>query len=162
LFLRGPGSGWPPWRSRLTFIVAFAVTGALAMLPVLLDANVSAFWHDTIVYQARRQTPFSVWGLWGGLGFEQHLVEGGVIALALIVAVVPRERGLVEIAALAAAVLIGLQLSGSYWLYSYIVWFFPGVAVAVFATHPVRAEASVTEPAPRPARWRSPALVRSL
>jgi hypothetical protein len=162
LFLRGPGSGWPPRRSQATFILAFAATGVLAMLPVLLNDNLSAFWHDTIVYQAHRQTPFSAWGLWGGLGLEQHLVQGAVIALALIVAVVPRQRALVEIAALAAAVLIGLQLAGSYWLYSYIVWFFPGVVVAVFGTHPGRAEAPVTELAPGPARWRSPALARSL
>ncbi len=86
----------------------------------------SAFWHDTIVYQAQRRR-HSRSGVCGAAsGFEQHLVEGAAIALALIVAVVPRERGLVEIAALAAAVLIALQMAGSYWLYSYIVWFFPG------------------------------------
>jgi hypothetical protein len=162
LFLRGPGTGWPSRRTRLKFIAAFAATGILAMLPVLLGSNWSAFWHDTIVYQAHRQTPFSVWGLWGGLDFEQHLLQGAVIALALIVAVVPRERGLVEIAALAGAVLIAIQLAGSYWLYSYIVWFFPAVAVAVFGVHPGRAQEPVTELAPGPARWRSPALARSL
>jgi hypothetical protein len=40
------------------------------------------------------------------------------------------------VAALGAAILIALQLSAGYWLYSYIVWFFPFVAVAVFGCFP--------------------------
>ena len=108
------------------------------MLPVLLGDNLGAFWHDTIVYQADRTSPFSIWGLWGGLSFEQHLVQGATVALAIVVAFVPRRRGVVEVAALAAAVLIALQLSASYWLYSYIVWFFPLVAIALFGSFPSR------------------------
>jgi hypothetical protein len=162
LFLRGTGGAWPPWRSRIAFLLAFALTLVAAMLPVLLDGNLHAFWHDTIVYQAKRSTPFSVWGLWGGLGFEHHLVEGATIALALIVAVVPRERGLIEMAALAGAIVIALQLSGSYWLYSYIVWFFPPVAVALFGAATARVGETVSERVLEPARWPSPALARSL
>jgi hypothetical protein len=162
LFLRGLGEGWPRRRSVLVCLVAFAITLVLAMLPVLLDANLHAFWRDTFVYQAQRSTPFSVWGLWGGLGFVQHLVEGAAVGLALLVAVVPRKRGLVEIAALTGAVLIALQLAGSYWLYSYIVWFFPAVVVAVLGAFPATVAEPVTEPAPGPVRWRSPALARSL
>ena len=60
------------------------------------------------------------------------------MALALVVAFVPRRRTVVEVAALGAAVLIALQISANYWLYSYIVWFFPLVAVALFAAHPER------------------------
>ena len=51
---------------------------------------------------------------------------------------VPSRRGVVEVAALGAAVLIALQLTVNYWLYPYIVWFFPLVAVAIFASHPRR------------------------
>jgi hypothetical protein len=162
LLWRGTGDGWPRRRASLGFIAAFVATLVVAMLPVLLDDNWRAFWHDTIVYQAQRTTPFSVWGLWGGLGFEQHLVAGAAIALALIVAVIPRRRGLVEMAALAGAVLIALQLAGGYWLYSYIMWFFPAVAVAVFGASPARVGEMVTEQARGPARWPSPALARSL
>ncbi len=162
LWLRGPGSAWPRRGAVITYTVAFALTLVVAMLPVLLGHNLHAFWQDTVVYQANRVTPFSVWGLWGGLSLEQHLVEGGVVALALIVAVVPRRRGLVEIAALAGAVLIALQLSAGYWLYSYVVWFFPVVAVALFGVFPARADERVTELAPGLVRWHSPALARSL
>src|SRR5581483_9300438 len=114
------------------FIVAFGLTVFVCMLPVVLNGDLSFFWRDSISYQASRVAPFSIWGLWGGLGLVQHLVQGAAVALALAVAVVPSRRGLVEVAALGAAVLIALQLTVNYWLYAYIVWFFPLVAVAIF------------------------------
>jgi hypothetical protein len=43
-----------------------------------------------------------------------------------------------EVAALGAAILIALQLVANYWLYSYIVWFFPLVIVAMFGAYPSR------------------------
>jgi hypothetical protein len=58
------------------------------------------------------------------------------VALAIGVMFVPRRRGLIEVAALGAAVLIAIQLGAGYWLYSYIVWFFPLVAVALFGSFP--------------------------
>jgi hypothetical protein len=135
LFLRGAG-GRAGWRPAALYVLAYAVTIGLCMLPVLLDHNLHAFWRDTISYQSDRQTPFSIWGLWGGLDLEQHLAEGAAVGLALGVALVPRRRGLVEVAALGGAVLIALQLTANYWLYSYIVWFFPLVIVALLAAYP--------------------------
>jgi hypothetical protein len=161
LLLRGPGRTWPPKRSLVAYVLAYAATLAVAMLPVLIENNFAAFWHDSIAYQATRTSPFSVWGLWGGLSVEQHLVEGAVVGLAIMVAFVPRARGPIEIAALGAAIVIGLQLAASYWLYSYIVWFYPLVAVAVFGFFPPRRDQPLTAPAPEPARLRSPALVHS-
>ena len=143
LLLRGVDP--PPTRREIArYAVAFAVTAVVVMLPVILDSNWHAFWHDTISYQAGRTSPFSIWGLWGGLGIEQHLVQGATVALALAVMVVPRRRGLVEVAALGAAVLIALQLGAGYWLYSYIVWFFPFVAVALFGSFPSELEHALT------------------
>jgi len=136
LLARGVGPGWPRRRALAAFAVAYAATLLVAILPVLLGDNLHALWHDSIAYQAARVSPFSVWGLWGGLGFEQQLVEAAVVALAIGCAFVPRRRGTIEIAALGGAVLIALQLTANYWLYSYIVWFFPLVAVAVFASFP--------------------------
>jgi hypothetical protein len=139
LLLRGIDP--PPTRREIArYAVAFAVTAVVVMLPVILDNNWHAFWHDTISYQAGRTSPFSIWGLWGGLGIEQHLVQGATVALALAVMVVPRRRGLIEVAALGAAILIALQLGAGYWLYSYIVWFFPFVAVALFGSFPSELE----------------------
>jgi hypothetical protein len=118
------------------FGVAFAVAAVLTMLPVLLKHDLSAFWHDSILYQSDRTTPFSVWGLWGGLGWLQSLFQGAVIALALGVAILPSRRTLVDVAALGAGVLIALQLTLNYWLYPYIVWFLPLALVALVASHP--------------------------
>ena len=165
LFLRGQGNAWPRRSALVRYVVAYALTLLIAMLPVLLDGNLRAFWHDSIVYQANRVSPFSVWGLWGGLSLEQHLVQGGAIALAIMVAFVPRKRGLVEIAALAAAVIIAIQLAASYWLYSYIVWFCPMVLVALFGSFPAREPGRLSElPArlPAPPRSTSPALAGRL
>jgi hypothetical protein len=135
LLLRGVD---PPPRRRqiVAYVLAYAICIVVMMLPVLLDDNLHAFWHDTIAYQAGRTSPFSIWGLWGGLGAEQHLVQGATVALAIAVMFVPARRGLIEVAALGAAILIALQLGAGYWLYSYIVWFFPLVAVAMFGSFP--------------------------
>jgi hypothetical protein len=150
LLLRGVDPP-PGRRAVVSYVLAFALTVVVVMLPVLVGGNLHAFWHDSIAYQAGRTSPFSVWGLWGGLGVEQHLVQGGVVALALALMVVPRRRGLVEVAALGAAILIALQLAAAYWLYSYIVWFYPLVAVAMFAGFPSELgralEAAVDRPA---------------
>jgi hypothetical protein len=136
LFLRGVGDRPPRRREVCWYLGAFVLTVVVVMLPVILDNNWHAFWRDTIAYQAGRTSPFSIWGLWGGLGLEQHLVQGATVALGVAVLFVPRRRGAIEVAALAGAILIALQLSAGYWLYSYIVWFFPMVAVAIFGSFP--------------------------
>jgi hypothetical protein len=135
LMLRGTGR--PPREVKAAIcIVAFAVTVFLVLQPVLLNGDLDFFWHDSILYQADRVTPFSIWGLWGGLGVIQHLFEGAVAVLAVLLAFVPKRRGPVEVAALGAAILIALQLTANYWLYPYILWFFPLVAVAILAGQP--------------------------
>ena len=139
LLLRGIDP--PPGRRQVArYVVGFALTVVVVMLPVILHDNWHAFWHDTIAYQAGRTSPFSIWGLWGGLGVEQHLVQGATVAFALAVMFVPGRRGYVEVAALGAAILIALQLGAGYWLYSYIVWFFPFVIVALFGSFPTQLE----------------------
>jgi hypothetical protein len=148
LFLRGTGR-WPTKRSVLWFLLAFALTALVAMLPVLLHDNWRAFWHDTIRYQSQRGSPFSIWGLWGGLGVEQHLVQGAAAALALAVAFLPRgTRTPLQVAALAAAVLIAVQLGVTHWFYLYIVWFCPLVLVALLGRYPegMRAREPHAEP----------------
>jgi hypothetical protein len=135
LLLRGVDPP-PSRRAVVGYVVAYALTAVVVMLPVLLGDNLHAFWHDTIAYQASRLSPFSIWGLYGGLGIEQRLFQGATVALALAVIVVPRRRGVVEVAALAAAVIIALQLAASYWLYSYIVWFYAPLVVGLFGSFP--------------------------
>jgi len=142
LLLRGVGPP-PDRRVVVRYVLAYALTVVVVMLPVLLDHNLRAFWHDTIAYQASRTSPFSIWGLYGGLGVEQHLFQGATAALALGVMVIPERRGLIEVAALAVAVIIALQLAASYWLYSYIVWFYAPLVVALFGSFPSELEHAV-------------------
>jgi hypothetical protein len=144
LLLRGVGR--PRERSLAAFIVAIGATVFVCMLPVLLNHDLGPFWHDSIKYQSDRFTPFSVWGLWGGLGGVQHVLQGGVISLALLFAFFPERRGVVEVAALGAALLVALQMIGNYWLYPYISWFYPLVIVALLAARP--APDAPAEPVP--------------
>ncbi len=135
LFLRGTGRR-PTERAAAIYIVVFGLVVFAALQPVLLNGDLDYFWHDSVVYQASRVTPFSIWGLWGELGPVHPLLELVVVAMAGLLAFIPARRGPVEVAALAAAVLIALQLTANYWLYPYILWFFPLVMVALFAGHP--------------------------
>ena len=138
LLLRGVGDRPPRPRSIAAFIAAFSASAVIVVLPVLLHHDLTYLWRDSVEYQSNRVTPFSVWGLWGGLTTVQNLLQGAVIALALGVALLPARRGLTEVAALGAAILCALQITLNYWLYPYIVWFFPLVIVALVAAHPER------------------------
>ena len=111
------------------------------MAPVFLTHDWYWFWHDTVVYQANRPAPFSIWGLWGGfyetLSMPEHIVLGLAVLLGLAAPFWPRgERTMVEVAALGAAIIICMQLGITYWFYLYVVWFFPLVVVALVLAHP--------------------------
>jgi hypothetical protein len=126
------GLGGLPWRARLrraaAFAAAFAVVAALAL--ALTAGDLGAFWERTIAFQADRGAPFSIWGLYG-LDTLQVVAQGAAVVFALAVAVVPRRDDLIGLAALAAAVLIALQLAANYWFFLYVVWFLPLVLLAV-------------------------------
>jgi hypothetical protein len=66
-----------------------------------------------------------------------------------------------QVAAFGAAVLIALQLTVNYWLYPYIIWFFPLVLVALFASHPEPGQRlyAAWDPVDEPASEPSPAPV---
>ncbi len=144
LLLRGTGP-WPRKRSVFVSLLAFAAVAGLAMLPVLLDHNLQRFWHDSVVYQANRPSPFSIWGLWGAKG-AQRAVQVLTVLLALGAAFVPRRRGLLEVASLAAAIMLAVELSLTHWFYLYIVWFLPPLLLALLGTHPEPALAAERTP----------------
>jgi hypothetical protein len=123
-----------PWRERVKRLVlfglAFAVVVAGSLLLTVDDAQL--FWDRTIGFQEGRDAPFSVWGLHDLPGL-QRVVQVGAVLLAVAVALVPRRRDLAGLCALAAAVLIALQLGLDYWFYLYLVWFFPLAFLALLA-----------------------------
>src|SRR3954447_75183 len=121
-------------RDWLVFAVVFAVVMVVAFAPFIPDGGVSEVYDRTFGYQAARSSPFSIWGLAPSLDFLQTAVRAGAVALAVALALWPRTRTTVQVAALAAAVTIATQLGATHWFYFYVVWFLPFVLVASFAS----------------------------
>ena len=118
------------WRGALWFSVAFAITAAVVFVPFIPDGGLSEMYDRTLGYQAARSSPFSIWGQAPSLEFAQPLVRALAAVLAIAVAFVPRRKTPVQIAALAAAVTIAVQLTAAHWFYFYVVWFLPFALVA--------------------------------
>jgi hypothetical protein len=117
-------------RALALYALAFAATIALVSLPMLAHNSLHTFYERTIAYQANRDSPFSVWGLYGWHAAE-HAVEVIAIVLAVLLAVLPRRPDVVGLAAACAAVIIAEQLGIEHWFYLYIPWFFPLVIIAL-------------------------------
>jgi hypothetical protein len=130
----------PSWR----YLIAFAVATVAAFSVVLLEPSplheLRVFWDRTVAWQMSRSAPFSLWdwrqyharGL-PNLHLVQRVLQGILVIAALAVAFVPRRKSPLQLAALTAALLAGFELVLTYWLYTYIPWFFPFAAIAVLA-----------------------------
>jgi hypothetical protein len=130
-----PGRGWSGRLARAralgAFGVAFALTAAVVSIPALTHDSWHTIYERTLAYQSNRGSPFSVWGLYGGLGSVQLGVEIAAIVLAVALAVVPRRPDVVGLAAAAAAIVIATQLGVEHWFYLYVPWFFGLVVLAL-------------------------------
>jgi hypothetical protein len=124
------------WRRTVAhFAFAFVSVAFIVSLPILLrHESLHTFWDRTVAFQASRDAPFTIWGLWD-LDVPQRIWQVGAVLLMLGAAVIPRRRDVIGLAAMAAAVVIALQLGLTYWFYLYLVWFFPFLAVALFARY---------------------------
>ena len=117
----------------IPFTIAFAITVLVVSFQALQDPGLSTFWHRTIGEQGGRDSPFSIWGQDHSLGWLQAVVKAAVVGLAVLVAFRPRRRDHVTVAALGAAVMIGMELTVDHWFYLYIPWFLPFLLVALLA-----------------------------
>jgi hypothetical protein len=135
-------------RHALVFGLALAAVVVAAVAPFMPDGGLRELYDRTVGYQAGRPSPFSVWGQEPSLDWVQTAVKAAAAGLALLVALVPRRKSPAQLAALAAAVLIALQLAMTHWFYLYVVWFAPLVLVALFA--PLRNPGPPTPPPARP------------
>jgi hypothetical protein len=129
------GRGPAGCRAALTFGAAFGAVWVAAFLPFLPPGGLEQVWDRTLWSQLDRESPFSVWGQWEGLRPLQTGVQAATVALALAVARWPRERTTPQVAALAAALLVALQVATTHWFYLYIVWWAPLALVAIFAAY---------------------------
>ena len=134
-------------RAPLVFAVALAATLAVAVAPFVPDGGLREMYDRTLGYQAGRGSPFSIWGQVDSLAWLQTLAKVAAVALALLVAFVPRRPDLRQTAALGAGVLIALQLAVTHWFYLYVVWFVPFVLVVVLGTYRERPAPPRREPA---------------
>jgi hypothetical protein len=124
------GTGERRWRSAVVFGLVFAAATAALVLPFLPPEGLRGFYDHTLGYQAARSSPFSVWGQAPSLEFLQPVARVATAALAVAVALWPRRKTPAQIAALAAAVVIAVQLGATHWFYFYVVWFLPLVLAA--------------------------------
>jgi hypothetical protein len=126
------GTGERRLRSAIVFTVVFAAVLAILFVPFIPDGGLREMYDRTLGYQATRSSPFSVWGLAPSLDFLQGWVRAAAIALAAGVALYPRWRSPLQVAALSAAVIIAVQVGATHWFYFYAVWFLPLVLAAAF------------------------------
>jgi hypothetical protein len=165
--LRGGAVGLyspPPRRVRARrlalFVGAFALLAAGACIPALSHDSLRTIYDRTLAYQGNRGSPFSVWGLYGGLGAVQLCVQAGALVLAVLLALVPRSRDLAGLAAACAAVIIAVQLGVDHWFYLYVPWFAAPALLALFGRFSGDS-ASAAGAASSPARSSQPAMAAS-
>lgn len=155
-----------PDARRLRPVLVYAagfLAATLAVFSILLlepDPLHAArvFFDRTISNQIGRQSPFSLWdwrqyhaGL-PDLHILQHVLQGLLVAAALVLPFRPRVKSPLQLAALSAALLIGFELVLTHWFYAYLAWFFPFVAFAVLAPVAAREPAPAKELRGRPVR----------
>ena len=140
-------------RPALWFAAGFVVVFGLILAHPAIDSGLATFFDRTVVSQIDRTSPFSVWGQVDGVQWLQTAVLAATAVFAALLAFVPRHRTLPQVAALAAAVMIALQLSVDHWFYLYIPWFFGALVIALMtcgytaaAGYPDEGGAMETEP----------------
>jgi Glycosyltransferase family 87 len=142
-------------RAVALYLLAFAGVVALASIPALSHDSLHTIYERTIVYQSKRESPFSAWGLYGWHGAER-VVEVAAVLAAVVLAVVRRRSDLVGLTAACAFVILIVEVGLEHWFYLYIPWFFGLVIVALLGAlsdpwDPEPAAASA------PAQWSQPA-----
>jgi branched-subunit amino acid transport protein AzlD len=131
LFAAGHGERRP--RTLILFALAFLATAAVVTVPLLPHGGFRELYDRTLGYQASRGSPFSVWGQAPSLHFLQTVIKVLALGLAVLLFFLPRRRSTIQVAALAATLLIAIQVTANHWFYPYVVWFAPLVLVAIFA-----------------------------
>ena len=127
-------------KTLAAFVIAVGVSVAVFLPP----GGLKEMWDHTIGFQLTRADIFSIWALHPSLAPIKVAIEAVAVILAVVVAFRPRgARTPAQVAALAAALTIAMQLPAVHWFYLYIVWFLPLVLIAVLAAAaPAAAEAA--------------------
>jgi hypothetical protein len=141
---------YPDRRPSRRFAIAFAAATLAAFSIVLLEPSplheLRLFWDRTIRWQVGRDAPWSLWD-WGqyharhlpDLHIVQRMLQALLVVGSVAAAFFPRRKSPLQLAALTAALLAGFEIVLTYWLYTYIPWFFGFAAIALLAPAAVRA-----------------------
>jgi hypothetical protein len=133
---------YPSRRPSGRFLAGFALATLAAFSVVLLEPSalheLRVFWDRTIRWQVGRESPWSLWD-WRqyhargipDLHVLQRVLQVMLVVGALAVAVFPRRKSPLQLAALTVALLAGFEAVQTYWLYTYIPWFFGFAAIAL-------------------------------
>ena len=104
----------PPLVSPASALRPGLRTAALVMLWPAIDPGLHTFYDRTIAYQAGRDSPFSIWGQVAGAGAAAHRdPRRHRRPSRSLFAFRPRDKSLAQVAALGAALLIGVQLTAA-------------------------------------------------
>lgn len=146
-----------PLRGRRLAVALGAVLAVslplLGLLVALGGIHGPAEMLHAVSYQFTRGG--SLQSVWGALGIQSLQPVAESCVLGLIAGAVVRLWGAPQLAgdrmrmaALTAAILIGLQLAADYWAFLYLVWFVPLVCVSLFEPGLASAARVVNAPAP--------------
>jgi Glycosyltransferase family 87 len=130
-----PLRGRALWRALLgAVLVSGAMIGALVAIGG--TAGVGQMVH-AMAYQVSRTDPHSLWSWIGSVPLQQ-LAQGATLALVAGAFVVFRRdpslaQDRTRVAALFAAVLLGLQIAAGYWTYLYLTWVLPFVVLSLLS-----------------------------
>jgi hypothetical protein len=139
MWLTYPGRR-PSGRFALGFVAATLVAFSVLILQPDPFHEAHAFWTRTVGFQIGRAAPWSLWD-WGqyharglpDLHIVQRVLQVLLVLGAFAAAVFPRRKSPLQLAALTAVLLAGFELVVTYWLYTYIPWFYPFAALALLA-----------------------------
>jgi hypothetical protein len=123
-------------RSRYVLALVASLAGMLAW--PLITSGAAQFLDSTLGYQLIQRGGGVQFSIWTYMPHAATLARPPLAAALVLLAISPMWRPPVadarQHAALAAALLIGAQLLLGYWFYTYLIWFYPLLLVAVI--HP--------------------------
>jgi hypothetical protein len=141
------GTGRLSIRSAAVCLVAAVVVIAATLIPLLPPGGLREFYDTTIGFQLHRPSPFSIWSQHPGIHWLQTLLKALALALAIVLAFIPRgARTVAQMAALAAAVLVAAEIPLQHWFYLYVPWFLPLYCLALFSEREAGARSAASQP----------------
>jgi len=124
-------------RSRYMLTLVASLAGMLAW--PLIASGTAQFLDSTFGYQLIHRGGGVQFSIWAYMPHVATLTRLPLAAALALLAISPMWRPPVQdarqLAALAAALLIGAQLLLGYWFYDYLIWFYPLLIVAIIQPH---------------------------